>query len=284
MGQVAHQPVALGVDVRPDVVGDLAGGVAQADAPVERHGPDPEGHAAPTQVVRLPEPDVVAVAGALARRLLEGEVLLAAEDEEGADRGVGVGPVHQDAAGDPEAAPQGHRVGGVPARVEHGPDQVVLGADQADVERVAGDALGGEGRLGGVFEGRVVLVVPPEGREDQVRRQQPQGGDDEKRLGGPDEESPPAGRRRPPSVFLARSGENWISPALHFGPEAGSDNLLMTDSPGSTPLFHPTIHAGRPILESSGGVSTSTMPTPRPLPTYRMPSSCHDAAHGDRSQ
>ena len=36
--------------------------------------------------------------------LLEGEVLLAAEHEQGADRGIDVGPVPQHAAGDADAA------------------------------------------------------------------------------------------------------------------------------------------------------------------------------------
>ena len=40
----------------------------------------------------------------VADRLLEGEVLLPPEEEQVAHRGVGVGPVQQDAAGDAEAA------------------------------------------------------------------------------------------------------------------------------------------------------------------------------------
>ena len=57
---------------------------------------------------------------------------------------------------------QRDRIGGVPARAEHGPDEFLLGPDQSDVERVAGDALGGPGGLGGVLQGGLVLVVPPE--------------------------------------------------------------------------------------------------------------------------
>ena len=36
--ELGDQPVALGIDVRGDVVGDLAGRVAQANAPVEGRG------------------------------------------------------------------------------------------------------------------------------------------------------------------------------------------------------------------------------------------------------
>ena len=83
--------------------------------------------------------------------------------------------------------PQRDRVGRVPAGAEHGTDQCLLGPDQPDVERVAGDALGGDGRLGGVLEGGVVLVVPPEGREDHVGRQQPDGDQDGQGFHTPDQ-------------------------------------------------------------------------------------------------
>ena len=47
--EIGEQPIPLGVDVRPDVVGDLAGAVAQTDAPVVGHRADPEGHARPVR-------------------------------------------------------------------------------------------------------------------------------------------------------------------------------------------------------------------------------------------
>ena len=59
---------------------------------------------------------------------------------------------------------QGDRIGGVPTRAEHRTDKFLLGPDQSDVERVAWDALGGPCGLGGVLQGGLVLVVPPEGR------------------------------------------------------------------------------------------------------------------------
>jgi hypothetical protein len=34
--QIAHQQIALGIDVGPDVVGDLPGVMAQADPAIER--------------------------------------------------------------------------------------------------------------------------------------------------------------------------------------------------------------------------------------------------------
>ena len=43
LAEIGEEPVSLGVDVRTDVVGDLAGPVAQTDASVESHGADPEG-------------------------------------------------------------------------------------------------------------------------------------------------------------------------------------------------------------------------------------------------
>ena len=47
LAKIIDQAVALGVDIRFDVVRDLAGPVAEADAPVKRRGPDPQGHTGP---------------------------------------------------------------------------------------------------------------------------------------------------------------------------------------------------------------------------------------------
>ena len=168
--KIIDQAVALGVDIRFDVVRDLAGPVAEADAPVKRRGPDPEWHAGPAQLDGLPEPDMMPVASVLANRFLEGEILTPPEHEQVADRCVFVGPVEQHATGDANAGPQGHRVGGSPAGIEHRIDNLLLGSDQADVERIAGNALGGDRRLGRVLQRRMMLVMPPERRQYHISR------------------------------------------------------------------------------------------------------------------
>src|SRR5271157_3177965 len=168
----------------------MSGPVAQPDAAVECHGPDPERHTASAEFPGIPEPDVVATAGIGAYRLLEGEVLLPPGDEQAADGRIGVGAVTEHAVGDAEARLHGNRSGGVPAGADHGLDQLVFSPDQADVERVAGDALGGPRGLGGTFEGGLVLVVPPESREYHVSREQPYHGQGSQDLQCPGHESP----------------------------------------------------------------------------------------------
>jgi hypothetical protein len=63
--------------------------------------------------------------------------------------------VEQHAADDLDAAGQAHGVGGPPAGREQGLDHLRPVADQADVERVAGNGIGGVGDLGRGGEGRV---------------------------------------------------------------------------------------------------------------------------------
>ncbi len=70
--------VALGIDIRCDVVGDLACRVAEADAFVEGGGAEPDIFPL-AEAVPFPEAHMVALAGAAADRQLEGEVFFAAE-------------------------------------------------------------------------------------------------------------------------------------------------------------------------------------------------------------
>ena len=176
LDEISDQAVALGVDIRADVVGDLAGSVAEPDAPVESHGPDPQGDPTPAELLGIPEPDVVATAGGSADRLLEGEVLLPPEDEQVADRRIGVGAIRRTLLA-MRRLDSAVRIGGVPAAGRSWPGPAsVFGRDQADVERVAGNALGGASGLGGVFKGGVVLVVPPQSRENHVSREKPEHG------------------------------------------------------------------------------------------------------------
>src|SRR5262249_444546 len=74
----AHQPVALGIPIRRDVVRDLTRGVTEPHAPVESRCAQPDG---PVLVflVPAPEPHMMPLARTAGDRLLEGEVLLAAE-------------------------------------------------------------------------------------------------------------------------------------------------------------------------------------------------------------
>ena len=84
---------------------------------------------------------MVALGWAAAVGLLEGEVLLAAEQEEIAHRRIVVGPVQHGVGGDADAAAEGDRVGRKPARRGHGLVQRLLAADHADIDGIAGMAV-----------------------------------------------------------------------------------------------------------------------------------------------
>jgi len=98
------------------VMGNGAGVVADADAAVVGDGAEPDRPLFLALVEHLPEPHMVAVIGALAVGLFEGEVFVAAEIEQVADRRVTIGPVEQHAADDPRSRIEGHGIGGIPAR------------------------------------------------------------------------------------------------------------------------------------------------------------------------
>ena len=94
-GEIGRQQIALGVDVGRDVVGDLAGVMADAEAVVENGRAEPDREAVVAGVERLPEAHVVARARAFAGGLLEGQILPSVLVEERADRRVEVGPIEQ---------------------------------------------------------------------------------------------------------------------------------------------------------------------------------------------
>ena len=84
--QFLEQPMALGVDIRRDMVGDLAGQMAEPDAHVVSRRSNPERPPRMAAFVPFPEPDVMPVAGTAADRLFERQILAAAEKNEPTDR------------------------------------------------------------------------------------------------------------------------------------------------------------------------------------------------------
>ena len=121
---------------------DLAGQVADARVAVEGGVPDPQGTTGGVQRFSAPPAHVVSLVGAAADVLLKGEILLAVEHVQRAHRRIRVGPMEHHAFGDLQAAAQRHRVRGVPFGCEHRRDHFGLVADQRDVERISGDAIG----------------------------------------------------------------------------------------------------------------------------------------------
>src|SRR5439155_4941072 len=101
----------------------------------EGRSADTQGQPAVGREIRAPEADVVALACARADLLLEGEILVAAEQEERAHRRIRIGTVEDDAPGDAEAAAQRDRVGWAPAGGGERALDVCLAADERDVQR-----------------------------------------------------------------------------------------------------------------------------------------------------
>src|SRR5262249_58932283 len=100
--------------------GAPAGGVAHPDAGVEGGGAQPERPAVAVLWPRPPQADVVTAARVVADGLLEGQVLLAAPDEQAADWRVLVGSAEQGGHRDLQATAEGQGIGGRPAPRPHG--------------------------------------------------------------------------------------------------------------------------------------------------------------------
>ena len=114
---------------------------------------------------------MMAAIGALADRLFEGQILLAALEQQGADRRIGIGPVEDHALADLQAGTPRDGVGGMPAGHGESMDQLGLGPDETDIDRVAGNAIRrGRHHLAG--KGDVVPILePPVFRRDEIGEQ-----------------------------------------------------------------------------------------------------------------
>jgi len=106
-------------------------------------------------------------------------ILVAAEQEERAHRRIRIGTVEDDALGDAEAAAQRDRVGWAPAGGGERVLDVRLAADERDVQRVARHPVRCAAELRRIRHRRQLLVVAPEGRQDEVgeRKIDPDGQD-----------------------------------------------------------------------------------------------------------
>jgi len=182
--QIGHEIIPLRVDVRRGVVGDLAGVMADPDAVVEGSGSQPHRPSVVSGRERLPQADMVAGRGAPAGRLLEGEILPAAFEIERADRRAMIGPAEYDAVHNAQRRGQGHRIGRGPASRRHRAVDIRFRAFEADVDRVARNALGGEGSRAEGGQSFLMLVMAPSERretvgEGDIGRQERRCGDDE---------------------------------------------------------------------------------------------------------
>jgi hypothetical protein len=76
--QIADRIIPLGIDISGDVVGDFASEMTETTTAIECCRTDPE---RPTtisiEICRLPEPNVMALAGTTTNRLLESQILWA---------------------------------------------------------------------------------------------------------------------------------------------------------------------------------------------------------------
>ena len=138
---IVDHKLALGVEIRPDMMGDLAGVAAQPNAPVEGGRAEPKGTAFARGFTGLPETDVMTTIRAAADLLFKREVLLAPIEEQWADRRGVVRTMQDDALCDFQRGCKGYRVGRRPAGAREGAQQRRLIAYCADVDRVARNAL-----------------------------------------------------------------------------------------------------------------------------------------------
>ena len=139
--QFPRDAVAFGVDIRPDVVSDLTGGIAETNASVESCRAKPEGPII-LGFLRTPEPDMMSLPRAVSDRLLEGEILLAAEKKQTAHGSPVIRPAENRIHHNTDAAAQCNRVGRIPSGGGHGLDQLLFGANESDIDGITGVAVG----------------------------------------------------------------------------------------------------------------------------------------------
>ena len=117
-GDAPHEEVALDVGVLLDLVRDLQGEQGEADLLVEGRGRQPvrrEPAGEQPALRAAPEPHVVAAGRVALDLLLVGEVLLAVEQVQRADRCLGVAAAARDAERDPTSGAEVEVVGPDPA-------------------------------------------------------------------------------------------------------------------------------------------------------------------------
>lgn len=139
--QSGDEPVSLRIQIRADVMRHLAGRVTQTDPLVKRNRAKP--HFPPVvKPIPVPEPNVVPLSWAVANRLLEGKVLFAAEQFEGANGRVFIRPPKDRINCDANAAAKCQRISGIPLRRDHSVNHVCIRTKQGNVHRVAGNPIG----------------------------------------------------------------------------------------------------------------------------------------------
>src|SRR4030095_16845581 len=121
------------------------------------------------QFVCSPETNVMALFWTVANRLLKGEVFLAPEKIQTADRSFIVWPSENRIDDDPRTAPESQWIGGIPAGGDKGTDDVFFRTDKRDVERIARNSAGSMGEGGATAQIRMLsLVTFPEPRGEEV--------------------------------------------------------------------------------------------------------------------
>ncbi len=167
--KILEQMVTLGVDIWSDVVSDLTGRMAQANAFVVCCRSNPGRAAIRVNLLRLPEPDVVPLPRVGADRLFEGQVFFAPPQVQVTDRGIVIRTFEDRGGGNFQTATQGEWVGGVPLGRQQDPDDLGFRADESHVDRVSRDAVGGVGDTGHVLQRRMPVGVScPEDRQEEV--------------------------------------------------------------------------------------------------------------------
>ncbi len=120
----------------------------------------------------LPEAHVVSLVGAVTDGLFKRQILFPALEEQRADRCIEVRPIEHHAQSDVDGGSQGYLVGRIPAGRGEGADHLFLGANEADVDRVAGNILLGGGDHGAKIVNPAPVVKDPELRQQEIADQQ----------------------------------------------------------------------------------------------------------------
>jgi hypothetical protein len=160
--------IALGVHIRSDVVSYLSSSMAKANTSIEGRRTEPE-RSVIFSLGRAPEPDMVSLSRAVSDGLLEGEVLLPAQQIETTYWSLVVRSPEDRINHDAKAALQRYRIGWGPPDSHHRADQFFLCADDGDVKRIARVAIRGVRNSIDVLQRGVMPEIElPDGGRQQV--------------------------------------------------------------------------------------------------------------------
>src|SRR5262245_56169737 len=189
--------------------------------------------------------------------LLEGEVLLAAEQEKIAHRRIIVGAAEHGVGGDAHATCHGDRVRRVPACRPHAAHEVGLITDEADIDRIAGVPVPGLGNAIDPSKKWVAAKIErPQFRYDQIGAHGPEKRDQQQCFGF----------RQMQGCYPAFQGSGWM-PSSSMRASVHCLSGIIANDPVETVYFNTASDGSGRLLDGSKRYTARFAPQLRALIT-----------------